>query len=122
MKALETRALAEGLDADAVEESLDQDNPKAALTELIVAAVQQRGPADWLLSCLSGGGDAAADAIDRVLETAMHVFEQLLVTSPRQTRKSAREALESLERLSEMVDGAFCDGMSACGTEMLSVW
>eukprot|EP01048_Picozoa_sp_COSAG05_P025615 COSAG05_NODE_6600_length_932_cov_0.858343_1_plen_271_part_01 len=86
-----------------------------------MAAAQQRGPADRLLSCLSGGGDAAADAIDRVLEAAMHVFEQLSVTSPRRVRKSAREALESLERASEMADSAWCDGMSACGTDELSV-
>eukprot|EP01043_Picozoa_sp_COSAG02_P055732 COSAG02_NODE_6514_length_3524_cov_7.432993_1_plen_244_part_00 len=70
VKALEQRAVADGLDADAIEDALDEDNSKAALIELIVAAAQQRGPADRLLSCLSGGGDAAADAIDRVLEAA----------------------------------------------------
>ena len=119
--ALQLRALAEGVAADAIEDALDEDNPKAALIGLIVASVQQRGPADRLLLCLSGGGDAAADAIDRVLEQGMHVFEQLLVTSPRRERKSAREALASLERASEMVDSAWCDGMCACGDDELSV-
>eukprot|EP01043_Picozoa_sp_COSAG02_P059117 COSAG02_NODE_7473_length_2996_cov_5.791508_4_plen_255_part_01 len=119
--ALQKRALAEGVNADAIEDALDEDNPKAALIELIVASAQQWGPADRLLSCLSGGGDAAADAIDRVLEAAMHVFEQLSVTSPRRVRKSAREALESLERASEMADSAWCDGMCVCGDDELSV-
>ena len=50
----------------------------------------------------------------------MQVFEQLLVTSPRRSRKSVREALECLERAAEMVDGAWCDAMSACGNEELS--
>ena len=121
LKALEKRAVAEGVDADAVEDALDEDSPKAALIDLIVAAVQQRGPADRLLSCLSGGGDAAADAIGRVLESAMHVFEQLSVTSPRRSRKTVREALESLESACEMVDGAWCDEMTACGDDELSV-
>eukprot|EP01043_Picozoa_sp_COSAG02_P098984 COSAG02_NODE_35108_length_473_cov_4.262032_1_plen_65_part_10 len=49
VKALEQRALADGVDADAIEDALDEDNPKAALIELIVAAAQQRGPADRLL-------------------------------------------------------------------------
>eukprot|EP01043_Picozoa_sp_COSAG02_P089519 COSAG02_NODE_26485_length_631_cov_14161.900376_1_plen_210_part_11 len=71
VRALKKRALAEGLDSDAVEDALDEDNSKAALIELIVTVVQQRGPADRLLSCLSGGGDDAADAIGRVLDTAM---------------------------------------------------
>ena len=76
VKALEKRAAAEGVDAAAVEDALDEDNTKAALIELIVAAVQQRGPADRLLSCpfkvetlpqmpLACSGEA------------MHVFEQL---------------------------------------------
>eukprot|EP01043_Picozoa_sp_COSAG02_P052253 COSAG02_NODE_5599_length_4198_cov_5.262503_2_plen_990_part_01 len=119
--ALQLRALAEGVAADAIEDALDEHNPKAALIGLIVATVQQRGPADRLLLCLSGGGDAAADAIDRVLEQGIHAFEQLLVASPRRERKSAREALASLERASEMVDSAWCDGMCVCGDDELSV-
>ena len=49
------------------------------------------------------------------------MFEQLLVTSPRRSRKSVREALESLESACEMVDGGWCDEMTACGDDELSV-
>eukprot|EP01043_Picozoa_sp_COSAG02_P006894 COSAG02_NODE_201_length_29473_cov_135.510213_20_plen_174_part_00 len=42
VKALEQRALADGVDADAIEDALDEDNSKAALIELIVAAAVNR--------------------------------------------------------------------------------
>eukprot|EP01043_Picozoa_sp_COSAG02_P006895 COSAG02_NODE_201_length_29473_cov_135.510213_21_plen_114_part_00 len=41
--ALQTRAAADGVDADAIEDALDEDNSKAALIDLIVAAVQASG-------------------------------------------------------------------------------
>ena len=120
MQVLQKRAVAEGVDADAVEDALDEDNPKAALIGLIVVVTQSRGPHDLLLSCLTGGGEAAADAIDGVLESAMSLAEQLSAASPRKARKSVRDVLESLERLCDMVDDAWCDGMAQCSADELS--
>ena len=37
------RALAEGVDADAIEDALDDDQPKAALIKLIVDLESKRG-------------------------------------------------------------------------------
>eukprot|EP01043_Picozoa_sp_COSAG02_P011435 COSAG02_NODE_421_length_22605_cov_158.841198_1_plen_830_part_10 len=120
LMALRERAIAEGLEAEVVDDALDEDSPKAALISLIVTAAKQRGPGDRLLSYLSGGGDAAADAIGRVLEATMQGFEQLLVTSPRRSRAPVRELLENLERTYESVDAAWCDRLSLCGNGELS--
>ena len=98
---------------------MDADDPKATLIALIVELVSSRGPADQILSALLEGGEAAADAVSDALDHAMDVLEQVSVSSPRKSRRSVRELLESVEELSEVVNAAWCDGVSRCGADRL---
>ena len=63
LAALHKRALAEGIAADALENAMDADDPKAAMIAAIVGAASRRGPADRLLSALAAGGETSADAL-----------------------------------------------------------
>eukprot|EP01045_Picozoa_sp_COSAG04_P003348 COSAG04_NODE_135_length_23774_cov_40.993918_11_plen_2893_part_00 len=119
LRALEQRALSEGASADAIDDAMDSEDPKASLISLIVEAVSSRGPVDQLLSALQVGGDTAADALASVLEHAMDVLEQLTADSPRKSRKALRALLESVEDTSDTVDDAWCDGVSRCGSGVL---
>eukprot|EP01045_Picozoa_sp_COSAG04_P014482 COSAG04_NODE_1088_length_8335_cov_16.006071_2_plen_1430_part_00 len=119
VRALERRALSEGVSADAVDDAMDSDAPKTSLTTLIVELALSRGPADRVLSALSTGGEAAADAFAAVLEHAMDVLEQLSMSSPRKSRRTMRDLLDSVEELSDSVDEDWCDGVSRCSAERL---
>eukprot|EP01051_Picozoa_sp_SAG22_P020594 SAG22_NODE_4224_length_1337_cov_1.051696_1_plen_445_part_11 len=119
LAALHKRALAEGIAPDALEDAMDADDPKTAMIAAIVDAASRRGPADRLLSALEAGGEASADALSAVLDHAMDVLEQLSFSSPRKSRKGVRAVAESVEELSEMMDGAWCDGVSRCGCARL---
>ena len=98
---------------------MDGDDPKGSLIALIVEVVSQRGPSDRLVSVLTAGGDAAAETISAVLDHALDVLEQLSVSSPRKSRKSVLELMEEVEEVLEAVDGAWCDGVSRCGSDHL---
>eukprot|EP01045_Picozoa_sp_COSAG04_P012082 COSAG04_NODE_800_length_10199_cov_36.147327_1_plen_2772_part_10 len=119
LRALERRALSDGLSPDAVDDAMDGDDPKAALIALIVMAASSRGPAERLLSALQAGGDTAADVLAPTLDHATDVLEQLSVSSPRKSRKLVRELLESVEDLSDTIDKDWCDGVSQCSSDRL---
>ena len=114
LTALQKRARSEGVAADAVEDAMDGDDPKAALIALIVEVASSRGPADQLLSALQAGGETAVDTLSAVLDHAMGVLEDVSRSSPRKSRKAVRSLLESVEELSESVDDDWCDGGSRC--------
>ena len=120
LRALERRALSEGVSNDAVDDAMDGDDPKAALIALIVEAASSRGPSDRVLSALSTGGEAAVDALSAVLDHALDVLEQLSVSSPRKSRRSVLELMDATESLAESIDGAWCDGLSVCAPAELS--
>ena len=117
--ALQKRAASEGVSADAVDDAMDGDDPKASLIALIVELASNRGPSERVLSALTTGGEAAADALSGVLDHAMDVLEQLSVSSPRKSRRAVRDVLESVEELSESVDEVWCDGVSRCSSDRL---
>eukprot|EP01045_Picozoa_sp_COSAG04_P003103 COSAG04_NODE_122_length_24803_cov_180.609415_5_plen_2220_part_00 len=125
LKALQARAAAEGIGEDAVDDALEGDNPKAALVALILEHAAKRVSsgrgADRMLAAVTVGGETASDALSVVLDHAMDVLEQLSVALPRKSRKSMRELLESVEEFTEMVDDAWCDGVSRCGSDRLEV-
>eukprot|EP01045_Picozoa_sp_COSAG04_P036043 COSAG04_NODE_8601_length_952_cov_6.572788_1_plen_313_part_01 len=98
---------------------MDSDDPKLSLTALIVEVASSRGPADQLLSALHGGGETAADAVSAVLDHAIDVLEDVSRSSPRKSRKVVRSLLESVEELSESVDGVWCDSVSRCKLDRL---
>ena len=81
LTALHKRAASEGVDADAVDDAMDGDDPKASLVAAIVAVAAQRGPTDRLLSALTEGGEMAVDAVCSVLDHAMDVLEALSLSS-----------------------------------------
>ena len=114
---LHKRALSEGVSAATVEDAMDGADPKASLIGLIVEMVSTRGPADRMLAALRGAGKAAADTLSSVLDHAMDVLEQLSVSSPRKSRKSVLELMESVEELAETANEDWCDGMARCGSE-----
>ena len=119
LRALERRAVSEGVPADAVDDAMDGDDPTASLIASIVEAVSSRGPADQLSAALTVGGDAAAEAVSGVLDHALDLLEQASVSSPRKSRRPIMELLESVEEMLEAVDGAWCDGVSRCGADRL---
>eukprot|EP01045_Picozoa_sp_COSAG04_P026795 COSAG04_NODE_3792_length_2526_cov_2.772147_1_plen_808_part_10 len=123
LKALQARAAAEGIGEDAVDDALEGDNPKAALVALLLEHAAKRasssGGEDAMLAIVTAGGETAADALTAVLDHAMDALEQLSVTSPRKSRKSILEQMESVEEVLELVDNAWCDGVSRCGSERL---
>ena len=121
LRALERRALSEGVSADTVDDAMDGDAPKASLIALIVDVASSRGPVDQLLSALQAGGDEAADALLAVLDHALDVLEQLSVSSPRKSRKAVRSLLESVEEMSESTDAAWCEDLSRCGSDRLEL-
>ena len=116
LKALQARAAAEGIGEDAVDDALEEENAKAALVALILEHAAKRVPsgreANQMLAAVTAGGETAADALTAVLDHAMDALEQVSVTSPRKIRKSILGLMESMEELSEVVDGAWCDGVS----------
>eukprot|EP01045_Picozoa_sp_COSAG04_P006490 COSAG04_NODE_320_length_16877_cov_26.485401_1_plen_4766_part_00 len=117
--ALQRRAASEGVSANAIEDAMDGDDPKASLIEMIVELASKRGPADRLLSTMTSGGDAAAAMLSAVLEHAMDVLEQVAMSSPRKSRKVVREMVESAEEVAESADEDWCDGLSRCGRDGL---
>eukprot|EP01045_Picozoa_sp_COSAG04_P016368 COSAG04_NODE_1360_length_7092_cov_12.824825_1_plen_1672_part_10 len=123
LKALQARAASEGIGEDAVDDALEEQNAKAALVALILEHVAKRVPSgrepDRMLAAVTAGGETAAGALTAVLDHAMDVLEQLSASSPRKSRKSLRELLDSVEELSESVDRAWCDGVSRCGSDRL---
>ena len=71
VKALERRAVSEGVSAEAVEDAMDGENPKGLLIDLIADVAASRGPADRLLSALTTGGQSAADTLSAALDQAL---------------------------------------------------
>eukprot|EP01045_Picozoa_sp_COSAG04_P020159 COSAG04_NODE_2035_length_4958_cov_31.505454_1_plen_1643_part_10 len=119
LRALERRALSEGLSADVVDDAMDGEDPKTLLIALIVETAASRGPADRLVNTLTMGGEQAAEALSTVLDHAMDVLEQVSVSSPRKSRKSLLELMGSVEEVADIVDDAWCDGASRCGSARL---
>ena len=119
LKALERRAVSEGLDTDAVEDAMDGDDPKSSLIGLIVELALSRGPGDRLLSALTAGGEATAEVLSAVLDHAMDMLDQVSSSSPRKSRKAVRSLLESVEGILEGLDAEWCDGVSRCDFERL---
>ena len=119
MTALQKRAVSEGVSPEAIDDAMDGSDPKSSLVALIVDVTSMRGPADRMVMALCAGGESAADALTGALDHAMDVLEHLSVSSPRKSRKSVRELLESFEELSESVDESWCDGVSRCGSDRL---
>ena len=120
LAALHKRALSAGAAESSVEDAMDSSDPKASLIGLIVNVESRRGPADCILSCLEGGGEACAEMISDVLDHAMEVLEGLSVSSPRKSRKGLLEMMEHVEsRLETVVDAGWCDGVSRCGHDEL---
>eukprot|EP01045_Picozoa_sp_COSAG04_P016169 COSAG04_NODE_1329_length_7203_cov_11.591216_1_plen_934_part_10 len=119
MTALQKRAVSEGVSPEAIDDAMDGSDPKSSLVALIVDVTSMRGPADRMVMALCAGGESAADTLTGALDHAMDVLEHLSVSSPRKSRKSVRELLESFEELSESVDESWCDGVSRCGSDRL---
>jgi hypothetical protein len=119
LTALQKRAVSEGVLADAVEDAMDGDDPRSSLVTLIIQLASSRGPADRLLSALTAGGELAADALATAMEHAMDVLDQVSSSTPRKSRKSVRELLESVEELSECVGAEWCDGVARCSSDRL---
>ena len=128
--ALRKRAVAAGVDESAQEQAADDaEDSKAALVALVLeqeaggaAAAGGRprdGPAGRTVSALNAGGETAADALSGALDHAMDVLEQLSVSSPRKSRRSVFELMESVDELSELMDSEWCDGVSRCSSERL---
>eukprot|EP01046_Picozoa_sp_COSAG06_P051559 COSAG06_NODE_8440_length_2172_cov_11.197781_3_plen_352_part_01 len=120
LRQLRQRAVAEGLDDDAVEDALDEEHPKAALIDLVFEHAARRGPAERALSALEAGGEACAVMVGDVLDHALDLLEALMLSSPRKARRPLLEAAERVEAARERVeDAAWCDGVSRCGRDEL---
>jgi hypothetical protein len=117
--ALRKRALSAGAKKVVVEGAMDEDNPKAALAELVVQLELRRGPSERILSCLHGGGETCAAMVREVLDHAMDVLETRLTSSPRKARKALLETIERLEAVLESIDSVWCDSVSRCGRDEL---
>ena len=119
---LSKRALSAGVDAALVDAALDADDSKQALIDLIVECESRHGPEERIASSLEGGGAGCATMVSDVLDHAMEVLEQLSVSSPRKSRKALLEAMERVEGVMDVVDEAWCDGLSRCGdAELVSL-
>ena len=68
---------------------------------------------------LTAGGQTAVDTLANALDHAMDVLEQVSMSTPRNSRKSVRELLESVEERSECVNVEWCDGVSRCSSDRL---
>ena len=104
--------------ADAIEEAEDEDQPKVALVELIVAAhspmTKTTTALGQELSELEAGGGKAAAFIGPCLDHAVEVLDSLSTTLPRHERKAAMELLDRVEAAAESADGEWCNGLKAC--------
>ena len=70
---------------------------------------------------LQAGGETASDMLKSVLDHAMDVLEQGSLSSPRRSRKSVLELMESAEEVLESLDAEWCDGVSRCSSDRLEV-
>eukprot|EP01046_Picozoa_sp_COSAG06_P007769 COSAG06_NODE_385_length_16466_cov_2.440582_9_plen_550_part_00 len=112
--ALRSRALAEGVDADAVEEALDADNPKMVLINLLLSHAASRGPSEIILAGLESGGETSVDMLSGVLESALELLEGVASASPRKVRRPLRNTIDRVENLLNEMNAAWCDGVSRC--------
>ena len=126
MVAWAAAAGAAGVDESALEAADDAEDSKAALVALVLEhesagnAAAQDGPAGPLLSALTAGGEAAAEAVSAALEHAVDVLEQLSMSSPRKSRRPILDLTDTIEELCESMADTWCDGLSACGADDLS--
>ena len=87
---LRERALAEGIDEQALEDALDSNNPKETLIALLMKHVLAGDPAERMATALQGTGKVCAALLSSVFDHAMNVLEELSLSSPRKNRKGLR--------------------------------
>ena len=112
LKALERRAVSEGVGTEFVEGAMDGDDPKASLIALIVEMASRRGPAEQILSALQAGGETAAGALTAVLGHAIELVDHHAVSSPRRSRKPLMELLDRVESAAESISAGWLDGVT----------
>jgi len=117
--ALQRRAVAEGVDDEAMENALDQDDSRGALVALLLQNAALHGPAKQMLTALATGGEESAQMLTGLLEHAMDALEQLSSVSPRAARRPVRELSERVDRRIEALDAQWCDALSRCGRDEL---
>eukprot|EP01045_Picozoa_sp_COSAG04_P023830 COSAG04_NODE_2892_length_3413_cov_210.165661_2_plen_503_part_01 len=122
LTAVQKRAMSAGLDAEAVADAMDSDDPKASLIGLIMEVASSRGPTERIAFALQAGGDTAADALTAVLDHAIEAIDRHALSSPRRPRKPLMELMDRADSAAESIDAAWCDRVSADanGVEELS--
>eukprot|EP01046_Picozoa_sp_COSAG06_P031864 COSAG06_NODE_3138_length_5802_cov_15.311766_3_plen_889_part_01 len=111
LRALQARALAEGIGEASVDEALDARDPKAELIELLLAhaaaAAARRAPA---------ARAHAVEALPAALETAIGELDRLSAAAPRSVRRTVRDVVARAEAALDatMADG-WADAVTRCG-------
>jgi hypothetical protein len=115
LKALERRAVSEGVPADAVDDAMDGDDPKSSLVTLIIELPSSRGPVDRLLAA-ELSAEAATAGNGPGLEGGTDLWAELVAMRIKDLRSRAKADGASLEQLEAAADA---DDPKAAVVELL---